>query len=194
MREETGDEDEDEEGDDDSADDDNEDDIIDELPKVSLAAARRRISVSAEASVDPRALKAQWEAERKVYPKSDNDRRRLRAILADNLLFQRLDAEQMETVLDALSPVLVRDTKTIIKQGTAGDLFYVVESGSPEVFVEVAGRSTKVRVSRCPRSSPPSSSLLSPLVVVIVLTARAAPRAVSCRSDSRSHVCPWCRW
>ncbi len=143
MKDESGDE--SEEASDDSDDDD--DDVIDELPAFSASATRRRESVSAEASVDPRALKARWEAEKKVYPKSDNDRRRLRGILLENMLFQRLDEEQLEIVLDALSPVAFADGKTIIKQGTAGDLFYVVESGAPEVFVEANGKSTKVR---CP--------------------------------------------
>ena len=142
-------EEEEEEGSDEDDDDydDDDTDVVDELPAFTLAKSnRRRESVSAEASVDPRVLKAKWEAERKVYPKSDNDRRRLRGILLENLLFQRLDDDQLEIVLDALSPVSFHDGKTIIKQGTAGDLFYVVESGSPEVYVEANGKSTKVFV------------------------------------------------
>ena len=125
-------------------DDDDDDDVVDELPAFAKQATRRRESVSAEASVDPRVLKAQWEAERKVYPKSDNDRRRLRNILLENMLFQRLDDDQLDIVLDALSPVAFLDGKTIIKQGAAGDLFYVVESGAPEVYVEANGKSNKV--------------------------------------------------
>ncbi len=138
----------DEGSDDDDSDDsdDNDDDVVDELPAFrSTRGTSRRESVSAEASVDPRVLKAQWAAERKVFPKSDNDRRRLRAILLDNILFQRLDDEQLDIVLDALSPVTFKDGKTIIKQGDAGDLFYVVESGTPEVYVDARGTSTKVR-------------------------------------------------
>ena len=135
----------DEESGDSDDEDDDDDDIIDELPSFSYNSTRRRESVSAEASVDPRVLKAQWEAERKVFPKSDNDRRRLRNILLENMLFQRLDEDQLEIVLDALSPVSFHDGKTIIKQGAAGDLFYVVESGAPEVFVEANGKSTKVQ-------------------------------------------------
>lgn len=125
--------------------DDDDDDVVDELPAFrSTRGTARRESVSAEASVDPRVLKAQWAAERKVYPKSDNDRRRLRTILLENILFQRLDDEQLDIVLDALSSVTFKDGKQIIKQGDAGDLFYVVESGSPEVYVESGGKSTKV--------------------------------------------------
>ena len=48
-----------------------------------------------------------------VYPKSDNDRRRLRSILLENILFQRLDDEQLDIVLDALSPVVFKDGKQV---------------------------------------------------------------------------------
>jgi hypothetical protein len=127
-----------------TSDDDDEDTVVDTLPSFSTRTNNRRISVSAEASVDPRMLKAQWEAERKVYPKSDDEKRRLRAILAENMLFRRLDEEQFDIVLDALCPLTVHSGKTIIKQGAMGDLFYVVESGAPEVYVETNGVSKKV--------------------------------------------------
>jgi cAMP-dependent protein kinase regulator len=133
----------------DSSDDESnsdEDVIVDTLPTFSMRTVNRRISVSAESSVDPRVLKAQWEAERRVYPKNDDEKRRLRLILCENLLFKRLDEQQFDIVLDALSPVLFHPGKTVIKQGSSGDLFYVVESGHPEVHVETNGVSKKVRV------------------------------------------------
>lgn len=142
-------------GDDDSDTDSDEaeDEVVDTLPKFSLRTNNRRISVSAEASVDPRMLKAQWEAERKVYPKSDDEKRRLRSILAENILFRKLDDEQFDIVLDALCPMAFHAGKTVIKQGAPGDLFYVVESGTPEVFVETNGVTKKVqgctRTVRC---------------------------------------------
>lgn len=131
-------------GDSDTESDSGDDVVVDTLPTFSARTNTRRISVSAEANVDPRVLKARWEAERKVYPKSDDERRRLRAILLDNLLFRRLDAEQFDIILDALSPIAFAGDKTIIKQGTSGDLFYVVESGEPEVHVETNGISRKI--------------------------------------------------
>merc|ERR1719223_1411771 len=43
-----------------------------------------------------------------------------------------------------MSPVLFRDGRYIIKQGDTGDLFYVVESGTPEVYIESNGRTMHV--------------------------------------------------
>jgi cAMP-dependent protein kinase regulator len=130
----------------DSSDDD--DDVVDELPELPerLRTNRRRTAVSAEAGVDPAALRKQWEATKQTYPKNESEREKLRGILAKNLLFQRLDGEQTSVVIDSMFPVTKGSGEVIIQQGDAGDLFYVVEAGNPEVYVgdTGAGDGTKV--------------------------------------------------
>ncbi|CAE7677870.1 PKAR [Symbiodinium sp. KB8] len=117
--------------------DDDDEDIVDELPKPR--GNRRRIAVSAESGVDPVKLKQKWEKERKVFKKSEAEQKKLHEILQKNLLFQNLDSEQTQIVIDAMYPVDKDDGEVIIQQGDPGDLFYVVEEGNPEVYVQKEG-------------------------------------------------------
>lgn len=132
----------------DSSSEDDEDDYIDELPTTSRRGERasRRVAVSAEAGVDPSELRAQWAATKKSYPKSEVEISGLKAILKKNIMFSQLDDEQTTIVIESLFPVEFHEGDTIIQQGDVGDLFYVVESGSPEVYVKVAGNDSPVRV------------------------------------------------
>lgn len=70
------------------------------------------------------------EEQRLVYPKSDEQRRRLGEAVKNILLFRSLDTCEMSEVLDAMFERKVEAGETVIKQGDDGDYFYVIESGS----------------------------------------------------------------
>uniref|UniRef100_A0A7S1G674 Cyclic nucleotide-binding domain-containing protein n=1 Tax=Bicosoecida sp. CB-2014 TaxID=1486930 RepID=A0A7S1G674_9STRA len=133
-----------------SSEDDDDDDVVDELPPLpaSMAASRgrRRTAVSAEASVDPRVLREKWEKEKKTHPKSDAEKERILSILKRNVFFTHLDPAGVETLIDMFFPVEKDDGDIIIKQGETGDLFYVVDSGTPEVYVRKPGDVEPVKV------------------------------------------------
>ncbi|CAD7013817.1 unnamed protein product [Ceratitis capitata] len=93
----------------------------------------RRKSVFAEA-YDPENDADDDEAERKVYPKSDEQRARLTESVKNVLLFRSLDDEQMNQVLDAMFEKRVQPDEFIIRQGDDGDNFYVIESGVYKVI------------------------------------------------------------
>ena len=81
----------------------------------------------------------------KVVPKPDPIRRLLRNIVTSNVLFSSYAQEEHDAIVDAFESVSVTAESFVIRQGESGDNFYVVESGSLNVFVKnIDGVPTKV--------------------------------------------------
>ncbi|KAK5129596.1 hypothetical protein LTR08_003027 [Meristemomyces frigidus] len=99
----------------------------------------RRTSVSAESLAPAAADDSSWKAP--AYPKTQQQVARLRAAVAHNFLFSHLDDDQSAQVLGALQErkVPAKDVRVIV-QGDAGDYFYVVESGSFDIYVSATGK------------------------------------------------------
>ncbi|RKP39683.1 cyclic nucleotide-binding-like protein [Dimargaris cristalligena] len=120
----------------DADDDDDHDDGPPPEIDPSLAYNRgRRSSVSAESM----APTTDEEFVKVVIPKSDDQRSRIRTSIANNFLFRNLDDEQYRDVVDAMAEKPVPNHEAIIQQGDIGDYFYVVETGTFEVFVSKDG-------------------------------------------------------
>jgi len=90
---------------------------------------KRRFSVSAEASEQK-----QEKFIKKVYPKSKDALERITQSTVDVFLFQGLDVEQRNLLIDAMFEKKCKAGDEIISQGDKGDYFYVVESGLYEVW------------------------------------------------------------
>jgi len=101
-------------------------------PAPVVERGTRRISVSAE-SVDPAKMSKE---NVKVVPKSDAEAARIMEILRDSLLFRHLDEAQLTTVKDAMFEVNHNTGDMIIKQGDDGDNFYVIDTGSVDVYIK----------------------------------------------------------
>jgi len=71
-----------------------------------------------------------------VYPKSDEQRKRLNEAVKDILLFKSLDSEQLNQVLDAMFERKSSKGEHIIDQGGDGDNFYVIDSGKFDILVK----------------------------------------------------------
>ncbi|CAB1432065.1 unnamed protein product [Pleuronectes platessa] len=110
-----------------------EDDIKSTTSKYS-----RRVSVCAEA-YNPDDDEDEDTEPRVVYPKTDEQRRRLQDACKYILLFKTLEGEQFSEVLDAMFEVLVKPQEHIIDQGEDGDNFYVIEKGVYDIFVKKDG-------------------------------------------------------
>jgi cAMP-dependent protein kinase regulator len=52
-----------------------------------------------------------------IYPKTDEQRKRLRDAVSHNLLFRTLEATQIDQVLDAMWEKVVKKGEYIIRQG-----------------------------------------------------------------------------
>jgi len=101
----------------------------------------RRKSVFAEA-YNPE--EDEDETEKVVYPKSDEQRKRLAEAVKHILLFRSLEQEQMQEVIDAMFEKKVTKGEYIIKQGDDGDNFYVIESGIYSIYVLIDGSPKQV--------------------------------------------------
>ncbi|KAI7831146.1 cyclic nucleotide-binding-like protein [Gamsiella multidivaricata] len=94
----------------------------------------RRTSVSAESMVP-----SHQNYVKTVIPKTEEQRRRIEASISNNFLFKNLDEDQHEDVVNAMTEKRFQRNDNVIEQGAVGDFFYVVETGTLDVFVAKNG-------------------------------------------------------
>ncbi|KAI9490391.1 cyclic nucleotide-binding-like protein [Zychaea mexicana] len=116
--------------------------VPDDMPSMlSVPTMRsRRVSVSAE-SIQPSSVSKQ---EYIVHPKTEDQRQRINAAIANNFLFKSLDDEQAGHVIDAMAEKRVSQDTVLIEQGAEGDFYYIVESGTFDCFIKHDSTSNKV--------------------------------------------------
>jgi len=71
---------------------------------------------------------------KKMYPKSKEALQRIRQSVHDVFLFEGLDVEQSNLLIDAMFEKQCKKNDEIITQGDPGDYFYVIENGIYEVW------------------------------------------------------------
>ncbi|GBN59514.1 cAMP-dependent protein kinase type II regulatory subunit [Araneus ventricosus] len=69
------------------------------------------------------------------FPKTDDERKRIKERTKDIFLFKVLDEEDINEIIDAMMPREVKEGEIIIRQGDDCDFFYVVDKGSFEACV-----------------------------------------------------------
>ncbi|KAF9906211.1 hypothetical protein BX616_000778, partial [Lobosporangium transversale] len=94
----------------------------------------RRTSVSAESMVP-----SHQNYVKIVVSKTPEQRKRIELSIASNFLFKNLDEDQHEDVVNAMAEKRFRNKENVIEQGAVGDYFYVVETGTLDVFVAKNG-------------------------------------------------------
>lgn len=119
-----------------------EDDVAD-IPIVpqskSTKAVNRRTSVSAE-SMDPNKLKAQMSQVTNI-PKSPEVTATLLGVVSKSPLLRTLDQEQKDLIVKAFSgPLMKAEGEDIIVQGDIGDIFYLLEDGTVDVYIKKKGQ------------------------------------------------------
>lgn len=108
-------------------------DGLPEMPSFSKHNPARRPSISAE-SIDPTK-----DYKKVVHEKDQNTKDQILAAVQKNLLFQSLDKEQFDEIIDSMFEKKVKKGEVVIKQGDEGDNFYVIESGWFNVAVNGVG-------------------------------------------------------
>ena len=127
--------------------DEDDDDVSDlqvkPVPANVSSKERRRISVSAE-SVDPVKMKAQRATVTNVE-KTPDVAARLREVVSKSPLLRTLDDEQRDMIVNAFTgPEIRQPGDTVIKQGDIGDVFYLLEDGSVDVYISKGDEEVKV--------------------------------------------------
>merc|ERR1719160_1218179 len=116
---------------------DEEDDELDEIPesfkKPEGQMKTARASVSAEAY-------GAWNQKKAFtppsYPKSDEQKARLKAVLTKSFLFQSLDESQVGQVIGAMQEKILEPKTRVINQGDDGDFLFVIESGVLDCYIK----------------------------------------------------------
>jgi len=81
-----------------------------------------------------------------VYPKSDEQKRRLASVLKESFLFSSLKQNDMDVVINAMQEKIVDKDTRLIEQGADGDCLYVVEEGQMNCFIKQPdGKDEKVK-------------------------------------------------
>jgi len=141
-----------------------------ELPIPVINRGKRRASVCAE-----KLCPTEVETELKCIPKTEEEGLRIMQILQNNVLFEHLDDIQLKTVHDAMFDVEKDLDDVIIQQGDDGDNFYIIDSGSVEVFIESAEEEDSKLVA-----SYEDGDSFGELAIMY-----NAPRAASCIAKSK---------
>ncbi|KAK0145799.1 cAMP-dependent protein kinase type II-beta regulatory subunit [Merluccius polli] len=118
-------------------DEDEDDDDEEEFVAPVINRFIRRASVCAEA-FNPDEEEEDKEP-RVTHPKTDEQRRRLQEACRNILLFKNLEPEEISKVLDAMFEKFAVNGEHIIDQDDDGDNFYVIESGTFDIFMGVEG-------------------------------------------------------
>lgn len=122
-----------------AADSDSEEEDEDEMGEMEEFVPRakpvgRRVSVSAE-SMDPNKLKEQ-QASLVVIEKSPEVVQTLLGVVSQSPLLRTLDDVQRDQMVKAFSgPLMKEDGDDIIVEGDIGDVFYLIEEGNVDVYV-----------------------------------------------------------
>jgi len=103
----------------------------DYLHPPTSAIFARRTSVSAESI----AVDDSSDEPLPVYPKTQDQMRRIKASISTNFIFRDLDEEQETGVLNAMREMTTTKDQVVIRQGDVGDYFYVTESGLLHCFI-----------------------------------------------------------
>jgi cAMP-dependent protein kinase regulator len=101
---------------------------------------KRRESIFAEKIND------EADFELKVIDKSQQNSERILQILENNLFFSHLDQDQMNQVVNAMFLVEKKEGDIIINQGDDGDNFYIIDTGSVEVFIKTVGSEEEAKL------------------------------------------------
>ncbi|KFY35013.1 hypothetical protein V495_08075, partial [Pseudogymnoascus sp. VKM F-4514 (FW-929)] len=98
----------------------------------------RRTSVSAESMNPTDSTNDKWTPP--FYEKTPEQLKRLKSAIGSHTLFRALDDEQSRQIIGALveKPIPAKNIK-VISQGDQGDYFYIVESGSFDIYIHPSG-------------------------------------------------------
>lgn len=136
-----------------------------------------------------------------VEPKTKDEKLLIRDAIRKNLLFKGAKDEDLDDFVDVFVQKRFKEGATVIKQGDAGETFYVVQSGSLEIFINVGegetATETQVGVPYGPGSgfgelalvygSPRAATIRVAEDCVLWEITRTAFKGLSYQNEKRAH-------
>jgi cAMP-dependent protein kinase regulator len=156
-------------------DEDNDADAPEYIPPKNISKKGRKTAVSAE-SMDPSKMKEQMK-NLTVIPKTPEVKENLLKIIAKSALLKMLDDEQKESIVNAFAgPETKPAGENIITKGEIGEVFYLLEEGAVDVYINKDGEELKVH-TYAPGDGFGELALMY-----------NAPRAATCRAQNECKV------
>lgn len=107
-----------------------------------LSKEKRQAMMVAESAMAAEDDDSDWKPE--IVPKSPDEVTRIRAAVRANFLFQHLNEQQAQQVYNVMKRVPVKKGEVVIRQGDAGDWFYVVDAGEFSVTLNQGGKQVEI--------------------------------------------------
>jgi len=117
-------------------DDDDCDEIPESFKKSEASMGKARQSVSAEAYGKWNQKKAFTPPE---FPKTDDQKERLRKTLLKSFMFSNLEGKDMETIILAMKEVNLKAGEKVITEGDDGNFLFVIEAGTLDCVKKIDG-------------------------------------------------------
>jgi len=80
-------------------------------------------------------------------PKLEKEKNLIYGAIRANMLFRTCSEEELVDLVDAFTPVVFKGGSIVIQQGDEGEHFYVVESGTLEIFVRISDQPNQKVIS-----------------------------------------------
>ena len=80
----------------------------------------------------------------RIIPKTETLKEELKETLKKEFMFRSVSSSLMQNIVNAMFRVEVKEGDAIIKQGDAGDNFYVTFAGTFDCFIDKDGQREKV--------------------------------------------------
>jgi len=122
--------------------DDDEEEELDKDQFMRHMRSKQRTSVSAEAYGDWNQITAFSPV---VIPKSEEQKKKLREVLQQCILFETLDHDSLDIIVDAMAERSLDAGERIISEGEAGDVMFVIEQGSFDCLKQLDGHEEVVK-------------------------------------------------
>jgi hypothetical protein len=107
---------------------------------VRRAASREKKKVVIQALDNSGIIVSRFESRKQLallkVPKTEEETAHMLLAMSDNILFHHLTDQQRLSLTEMIQKVPVKAGEVVIKQGDAGDRFYIIGSGSYEVRVK----------------------------------------------------------
>jgi cAMP-dependent protein kinase regulator len=127
------------------SEEEDDDDDVDLAPPPAAYLKKERTSVSAEAYGAFNVKKAFTPP---VYPKTDDQKDRIKAVLLKSFLFKNLEEADLQTIIGAMQEKVCSNGERLIEQGDEdnADCMFVVETGTMNCFKKLGEEEKLVKV------------------------------------------------